>query len=66
MIHRDIKPENIMFDEGRPMLIDFGIAYQEDRSGSGQTQYASGGYAPPEQLKGQKLIDLLKIGTMKK
>lgn len=65
VIHRDIKPENIMFDGDRPVLIDFGIAHQEDGSGSGQTQYATGGYAPPEQLKGQKVgpeADLYALG----
>jgi serine/threonine-protein kinase len=26
VIHRDIKPENVMLHEGRPMVMDFGIA----------------------------------------
>jgi formylglycine-generating enzyme len=65
VIHRDIKPENIMFDGDRPVLIDFGIAHQEDGDGSGQTSFATGGYAPPEQLKGQKVgseADLYALG----
>ena len=33
LVHRDIKPENIMISNGRPVLLDFGIAlakYKED------------------------------------
>ena len=65
VIHRDIKPENIMFKaNGAPMLIDFGIAHQEG-VGTGQTQMATGGYAPPEQLAGRQVdgtADLYALG----
>ena len=65
VIHRDIKPENIMLRrDGSPVLIDFGIAHQEGQS-TGQTSMATGGYAPPEQLAGQRVdgtADLFALG----
>ena len=65
VIHRDIKPENIMIREDRaPILIDFGIAHQQD-VGTGHTQMATGGYAPPEQLAGKQVdgsADLFALG----
>ena len=63
--HRDIKPENIMLkSDGSPVLIDFGIAHQEG-VGTGETQMATGGYAPPEQLAGRAVdgtADLFALG----
>jgi serine/threonine protein kinase len=33
IVHRDIKPENVVFDaEGKPVLLDLGIAYYRDLS----------------------------------
>ena len=65
VIHRDIKPENVMLKaDGSPVLIDFGIAHQEGAS-TGQTQMATGGYAPPEQLAGRAVdgtADLFALG----
>lgn len=53
ILHLDIKPANIMLDEdGRPVLIDFGISKHYDGTGS-QTSSTpvgiSNGYAPLEQ-----------------
>ncbi len=54
IIHRDIKPGNIIVSkDGRPWLVDFGIAKVLHGSGSRKTTRAaravSGGYSPLEQ-----------------
>ena len=51
VLHRDIKPGNIIItNDGRPFLIDFGIArtYAED-VGETHTTFHSPRYSPPEQ-----------------
>jgi predicted Ser/Thr protein kinase len=54
IIHRDIKPGNIIVSkDGRPWLVDFGIAKMLQSGGSRKTTRAaravSGGYSPLEQ-----------------
>jgi len=59
VIHRDLKPANILVDQdGRPRLLDFGIAkLLEDSSDEEMTRAGmrvlSPAYAAPEQLLGQ-------------
>lgn len=56
-LHRDIKPENIILcDDGRLVLIDFGLTKKVEESVdlstkrlTGTFQFGSEGYAPPEQ-----------------
>jgi hypothetical protein len=62
IIHRDIKPANLMrTPEGEPVILDFGLAREED--GVGHTLSASGevsgtpAYMSPEQMTGRARTD---------
>jgi serine/threonine-protein kinase len=58
VVHRDIKPGNLMLDEeGRVWVLDFGLAYLLDRTGSHTTRGVVFGTAPymsPEQAAGDR------------
>ena len=76
LVHRDLKPSNILVTrEGRPMLLDFGIAklldpariageVLETREGS---RPMTPGYASPEQVKGEPITtasDVYSLGVL--
>lgn len=71
IVHRDIKPANVLLrDDGRPVLLDFGIAKLVDPNnlGSGLTQqWFTPAYASPEQRRGQPVstaTDIYALGLL--
>lgn len=72
LVHRDLKPANVMVDEdGRPRLLDFGLARFIDREPGERTQTAARfftpAYASPEQLRGEPITiasDLYALGAL--
>ena len=69
IIHRDIKPSNILITpDGRPKIVDFGIAKKMDKSGSTKSTELAGTayFIAPEQALGKTLdprVDLYSIGA---
>ena len=67
VIHRDIKPSNIMLREGQVVLIDFGLAVDQQHRTMGHTMAVGTlGYQSPEQISGQPtcLSDLYSVGAL--
>jgi len=70
VLHRDIKPSNIVIDvEGRPKLLDFGLAAVKGGEHLTKTGSTLGtvGYMSPEQAQGQEVdqrSDLFSFGVV--
>ena len=70
VIHRDLKPSNVLVgSDGRPKLLDFGIAKMLEGDDASQTQATplTPRYASPEQLLGQPVTiasDIYQLGHL--
>jgi serine/threonine protein kinase/Flp pilus assembly protein TadD len=62
VVHRDIKPENILFQEGEPLLMDFGVAVAAQGIAASRlttegTWLGTPHYMSPEQMTGDHAVD---------
>jgi len=70
IVHRDIKPSNVVIDaDGRPKLLDFGLAAIKDTDQLTKTGSTLGtiGYMSPEQIQGKEVdhrSDLFSLGVV--
>lgn len=69
IVHRDLKPANVLMRaDGRPVLLDFGIAKMLDQEGDRTiARFYTPGFAAPEQLAGEPIstaADVYALGVL--
>lgn len=69
VIHRDIKPSNIIISGGNPVIVDFGISHEINKTRATLTGSIIGtvNYMAPEQINGQEIrntVDLYGLGAV--
>jgi eukaryotic-like serine/threonine-protein kinase len=72
ILHRDLKPSNLLAtDEGRIVLLDFGLVYETDRNTSEQSRVekpvGTAAFMPPEQARGETpgtASDMYSVGVL--
>ncbi|NJP98936.1 serine/threonine protein kinase [Nonomuraea sp. FMUSA5-5] len=66
VIHRDLKPSNVMIVEGRPLVIDFGIAHLVDAARLTQSGMFVGtpGYLAPEIIRGSHITQAADVHAL--
>lgn len=53
LVHRDLKPENLVLREGRPVVLDLGLARPTGTPGRAGAPQGTDGYIAPEQERGE-------------
>ncbi|MEV0381514.1 serine/threonine-protein kinase [Nonomuraea sp. NPDC050643] len=66
VIHRDLKPSNVMLVDGRPLVIDFGIAHLVNASRLTQTGMFVGtpGYLAPEIIRDSQITQAADVHAL--
>ncbi|MEV1005731.1 serine/threonine-protein kinase [Nonomuraea sp. NPDC050202] len=66
VIHRDLKPSNVMMVDGRPLVIDFGIAHLVDAARLTQSGMFVGtpGYLAPEIIRGSQITQAADVHAL--